>query len=125
MIRLNSLDCGYKDQKILKDINLEIKNHLTILGVNGSGKSTLAKTICGLLEYSGEIILDSQNLNKLSLKQKAKTISYIPAKLDVYDEFISVDEFVLLGRFAYKDSFFSYTQKDKTIRDNKELMRYI
>jgi len=117
LIRLSLLDCGYKDQKILKDINLEIKNHLTILGVNGSGKSTLAKTICGLLEYNGEIILESQNLNKLSLKQKAKTISYIPAKLDVYDEFISVDEFVLLGRFAYKDSFFSYTQKDKTIRD--------
>lgn len=117
MIELRSLDCGYKDKKILENIDLKIDNHLTILGINGSGKSTLAKTISGLIDYEGDVVLNGQNLKNTPLKERAKTISYIPAKLEVYDEHITVDEFVLLGRFAYKENFFSYTQKDKTIRD--------
>jgi len=117
LIELCSLYCGYKSKNILQDINLKINTHLTILGINGSGKSTLAKTMCGLVEYMGDIFIDKQNLKNIHLSQKAKIISYIPAKLEVYDEHITVDEFVLLGRFAYKDKFFSYSQKDKNIRD--------
>lgn len=117
MIELKNISCFYGKNTVLENINLKIPNHLTILGVNGSGKSTLAKTICDLIDYDGEIFMDEVNLKKLSLKQKAKNISYIPTKLEVYDRFISVDEFVLLGRFSHKESFFSYTKQDEKIRD--------
>ena len=117
MIELRCVTCAYKDKEVLKNINLKTASHINILGANGSGKSTLAKTICGIIPYGGDVILNSTNIKELSLKTKAKTISYIPAKLDVYDEHISVNEFVLLGRFAYKESFFSYTKKDEALRD--------
>jgi iron complex transport system ATP-binding protein len=100
---------------ILQNVSLEVQNHLTILGANGSGKSTLAKAICGLVPYEGEIKLNARNVEELSLKEKAKTISYIPAKLEIYDNFIRVEEFVLLGRFPYKKSFFDYSKEDKNI----------
>ncbi|MCK9492217.1 MAG: ABC transporter ATP-binding protein [Sulfurimonas sp.] len=118
MIKLDSLNINYNDKNILKEISLEIGGHLNILGANGSGKSTLAKTICGLVEYNGEVYINEKNIRDLSLKQRAKLLTYVPTKLEVYDEFINVEEFVLLGRFAYKDSFFDYSDKDKKIAKN-------
>ena len=115
MINLQNLSCSFNQKTILQNINLEIKEHTTILGANGSGKSTLAKAICSLLKYDGEVIINSTNTKELNLIQRAKLLSYIPAKLEVYDPFISVEEFVLLGRFAYKKSFFEYSLQDKNI----------
>ncbi len=115
MIELNSLTCNYNNRTILQNISQNIESHLTILGANGSGKSTLAKAICGLVKYEGQIKINSTQTQNLSLNERAKLLSYIPAKLEVYDEFITVEEFVLLGRFPYKDNFFDYSVKDKNI----------
>ncbi len=115
MIELDSLSISFEEKTIIKNLSLEIKNHLSILGANGSGKSTLAKAICDLVSFEGEIKIDSKNIQSLNLKEKAQLISYIPAKLEVYDEYISVYEFVLLGRFPYKKSFYEYSTKDKYI----------
>ncbi|MEA3330537.1 MAG: ABC transporter ATP-binding protein [Campylobacterota bacterium] len=115
MIELKALACSFDKKIILQDISLQIKNHLTILGANGSGKSTLAKAVCGLVEFSGEVFIESKNIKELSLTQRAKTLSYIPAKLEIYDNFITLYEFVLLGRFPYKKSFFEYSKRDKNI----------
>lgn len=118
MIKLKNLYCSYDKEEILKDVSLNIENHLSVLGANGSGKSTLAKAICSLIEYKGEIAIQSQNLQELSLNERAKQISYIPAKLEIFDSHITLFEFVLLGRFPYKTSFFDYSQKDKNIAKN-------
>jgi len=115
MIKLDSLRCSYDDKTIINDITLEIDNHLSILGANGSGKSTLAKALCSLIEYDGRVSVDSKDTKELSLKERAKLISYIPAKLEVYDPYISVEEFVLLGRFAHKQNFLDYSDKDRKI----------
>jgi iron complex transport system ATP-binding protein len=115
MIELTNIKCEFNKRVILDDISLKIENHLSILGANGSGKSTLAKAICGLIACDGEIKINAKTLQELSLKERAKTISYIPAKLEIYDHFITVEEFVLLGRFPYKKSFFDYGNKDKNI----------
>ncbi|MFT5835754.1 MAG: iron complex transport system ATP-binding protein [Sulfurimonas sp.] len=118
MIRLESLSVKYDEKNILTDISLEIQNHLTILGANGSGKSTLAKALCNLIEYEGSVRIDAKDVKELSLKDRAKLLSYVPAKLEVYDPFISVEEFVLLGRFAHKKNFLDYSDKDKKIAQN-------
>jgi len=115
MIHLENVTCRFDRRLILDGISLNIEKHLSILGANGSGKSTLAKAICGLNAYEGEIHLNGVETQELSLNDKAKAISYIPAKLDIYDNFISVAEFVLLGRFPYKKNFFDYSEQDKEI----------
>lgn len=118
MIRLDSLSVRYDDKTILKDISLSVENHLSILGANGSGKSTLAKALCSLVEYEGSVSIDGRDIKNISLIERAKLLSYIPAKLEVYDPFISVEEFVLLGRFAHKKNFLDYSDKDKKIAQN-------
>ncbi|MEA3370986.1 MAG: ABC transporter ATP-binding protein [Campylobacterota bacterium] len=115
MIELKNLKCAFDGRTILENVSLNIESHLSILGANGSGKSTLAKAICSLTPYDGEVSINATNTKELSLNEKAKLISYIPAKLEIYDSFITVEEFVLLGRFPYKKSFFEYSDKDKNI----------
>ncbi|EDZ63572.1 ABC transporter, ATP-binding protein [Sulfurimonas gotlandica GD1] len=118
MIRLDALSVKYDDKSILKDISLSVDNHLSILGANGSGKSTLAKALCNLIEYEGSVSMNDKNIKEMTLKERAQVVSYIPAKLEVYDPFISVEEFVLLGRFAHKKNFLDYSDKDKKISQN-------
>jgi len=86
---------------ILKDISfsLEAGEHLIILGSNGVGKTTLAKVLCGMTP-SSSVSIDGINPSKLYGEKRAKLINYIPPKLDVFDEFISVRAFLELGSFS-------------------------
>ncbi|MBC8238428.1 MAG: ABC transporter ATP-binding protein [Helicobacteraceae bacterium] len=117
MIEIKNLSCTFDEKTILENINLNISHHLSILGANGSGKSTLAKAICGLIKTDGEVHIHKQEIQTFERKQRAKTISYIPAKLEVYEQNITVEEFVLLGRFPHKTAFFDYSAKDKKIAE--------
>ncbi len=115
MIKLKNISCSFEQNSILEDVSLEIKEHLSILGANGAGKSTLAKIICKLVEYRGDVFLNGENIKDLSIKKRAQLLSYIPAKLDIYDSFISVEEFVLMGRYIHKNSLFTYGENDKKV----------
>ncbi len=113
MLRVEGLTCKYDNQLILDDISLHISDHLSILGANGSGKSTLAKALCKLIDFKGKVSIEERDIMMLSSLELAKAITYIPAKLEVYDPYISVYDYVLLGRFPYKKSFFDYSAMDK------------
>ena len=117
MIEFRNYSCSFADRYILNDINIDIPKHLIILGSNGCGKSTLVKSLCKLVDYEGDIFLNAKNIKEFTQKELAQQIVYIPTKLDINDEYISVEEYVLLGRFPYKKSFFDYTKDDKNIAD--------
>ncbi len=87
LIEVNNL--SYKD--ILHEVSLSISENLVILGENGAGKSTLAKFMCGLIP-SNKIFLDKKELT--SYKNRAQLINYIPATLSIYDENITVQEYL-------------------------------
>ena len=79
------------------DFTLNEGENLVILGANGVGKSTLAKVLCAL-EPSSCVTLFDKNLAQLSAKERAHYINYLPAKLDIFDEYISVYEYLELSR---------------------------
>ncbi|HIC12181.1 MAG TPA: ABC transporter ATP-binding protein [Sulfurimonas sp.] len=123
MIKLKNITCRFSKKTILEDISLDIPSHLSILGANGSGKSTLAKIICNLVDFDGAVVVNDKEIHEYTLKERAKLLSYIPAKLDVYDSFITLDEFVLLGRYAHKNSLLDYSFTDKKIA--KECLEFL
>jgi len=123
MIKCSNVTCKFQEKTVLKNISLNIHSHLSILGANGAGKSTLAKVICDLVSYEGTVLVNEKNIKEYSLKERAILLSYIPAKLEVYDNFITLEEFVLLGRFAHKTSLFDYSKKDKIIA--KECLEFL
>ncbi|PHO10924.1 iron ABC transporter ATP-binding protein [Malaciobacter canalis] len=88
---------------ILKNISFFLNENLVVLGENGAGKSTLAKVICGLIE-SEAIELYEKNLNSLSQQERANFINYIPPKLSIFDEYITLKEFLELSSINSVDA---------------------
>ncbi len=120
MIKLNGVSCGYENKRILEDVSfaLDKQSHLSIFGLNGSGKSTLAKAISGLIGYEGSITVDGRELKTLSDRERAKCISYIPAKMELFEQYNTLEEFVLLGRYPHKAAYQNYTEYDHEITRN-------
>ncbi|MDB2405332.1 ATP-binding cassette domain-containing protein [Arcobacteraceae bacterium] len=76
--------------------NLEENQNLIILGSNGAGKTTLAKVLCGIIANQ-EVDIEGINPSKVYGDKRIKLINYIPAKLEIFDEHISVYEFLNLS----------------------------
>lgn len=98
MLQINSFK-----NSILHDITLHLKDkeNLIILGSNGAGKSTLAKVLCGI-KPSDSVQLFSKKLHTLSAKQRAKLINYVPPKLEIFDEYISLREYLEISKLYSK-----------------------
>ena len=92
------LEINKYNSDILSDItfSLEEGENLIILGENGAGKSTLAKVLSNLIE-NDNVKLFNQNLHDLSDNKRAKYINYIPPKLSIFDEYITLREFFELA----------------------------
>jgi len=83
---------------ILKDITFTLENrNLIVLGNNGAGKTTLAKVLSGIIR-SNSVKIDDQNPSQIFGSSRTKLINYIPAKMEVYDEFMSVEEFLDINK---------------------------
>jgi len=88
---------NYSDN-ILKNIHLEFnkKQNFIILGSNGAGKSTLAKILCGITP--SDIQIENQNLSSYNSKERTKLINYVPAKLEIFDEYLTLNEYLDLSK---------------------------
>lgn len=88
---------------ILTNINFHLNEgeNLIILGSNGAGKSTLAKILCGI-SYSQAVELFGRELNSFSAKERSEFINYVPPKLEMFDEYLSLREYLELSRLYSK-----------------------
>ncbi|BFU78944.1 ABC transporter ATP-binding protein [Arcobacter sp. 15-2] len=87
---------------ILHDISFTLENkNLIILGSNGAGKTTLAKVLSGVTKSSC-VTIDDKNPATVYGEKRTQLINYIPPKLEMYDEFMSVEEFLKLNQL-YSD----------------------
>lgn len=81
---------------ILKNITFQMDDNFIILGSNGAGKSTLAKVLCNIIDNKS-VDLFGENISLFSAKERTKIINYIPAKFEVFDEYLDVEEFLHLS----------------------------
>lgn len=80
-LEIQDLTCGYGSREVVSDANftLESGEVLCLLGPNGVGKTTLFKALLGLLRLNrGKILIDGEDLRKLSRKKLASLIGYVP-----------------------------------------------
>ena len=102
-LAINNLKAGYGKMEILHDFNLKIAKgqSLCLIGPNGAGKSTVLHSIFGFTNiFSGSIIVDGQDVTKLTPSQKlAKAgIAYILQDKSVFPQ-MTVEENLLMGGF--------------------------
>lgn len=112
-----NLSVGYSGKVLIHDINLSVEKGriLTLIGPNGSGKSTILKTITRHLEkIAGVIVLENQNLTKLSNKELAKRLSVMLTER-INPELMTCEQVVAMGRYPYTNYFGTMTAQDREI----------
>lgn len=117
MFKADQLTIGYEHKPLISEINFDCTagDLVILLGVNGIGKSTLLKTLCGLLDpLSGHIYFDQQDIFAMTPSERARLISGVFTGRD-FDPFISVREFVALGRYPYTNWLGSLSEADTAI----------
>ena len=74
MLICNNIKKSFGEIEVLKGVSFELKNAeiVTIVGPSGAGKTTLLQILGTLLNTDeGEVIIDNQNITKLSPKEIA------------------------------------------------------
>ncbi|MCT4613322.1 MAG: ABC transporter ATP-binding protein [Marinifilaceae bacterium] len=107
LIELTDICAGYKENIVLENVNLSIKENdfLGIIGPNGGGKTTLLKIILGIIKpFSGQI----------NYSNKSKIIGYLPQVNMIDKNFpINVNQVVLSGLMSKKKLWSRYSKDDK------------
>ena len=111
MITIKKVGVSYAMQPhVLKNCNATIEGPTItgIIGPNGAGKSTLLKAILGLIQSSGEILIDGEPTKKVLQK-----IAYVEQKSQIDFTFpITIRECVALGRTVKKKPLQRLTKED-------------
>lgn len=112
---------GSHGTPVLNGASLELKQGEIgiLLGKNGSGKTTLFKNILGIEKpASGQIRFEGENLLKMSRRERARRIAYVPQHIHFGD--LSVMDSVLMGRVSYfgmKAGLEDYIAVEKILED--------
>ena len=117
IMKIQNLYSGYGNENIIKGIDLDIaKGELIgVIGPNGSGKTTLLRTMTGILKpQNGKILINSENLSKISHREIAKKVAVV--KQNIESTMLSINDYVLMGRFPYYNKFqFFEKQNDRKL----------
>lgn len=119
-IQLQDVSCGYSDKKnVLEHISFQVNTGeiCCILGPNGVGKTTLFKTVLRLMKPTGgRILIDGEELNKLTPGQMAKSMAYV-SQYHVPPFPYVVKDVVMLGRIGSVRYFGQPSKLDKEITE--------
>ena len=106
-IEFREISFAYRPGKpVLDKVNcIPAENSISILaGVNGCGKSTLLKTAAGILRpSSGEIIIGGVPSTRISSRQLAQYLAYLPQN-PVHPESFTVKELLHCARYLHNTS---------------------
>ena len=100
MLSVNNLTKSFGKFTALSEVSFEIKDGdvLLLLGPNGAGKTTAIRCIMGLLNFRGEIKLDSLDARGDGVLLREK-IGYVPQQSSYYDSLTILDQGRLMAGF--------------------------
>ncbi len=122
-IEIKGLCAGYgggaiKDcDDVIRNINFRVEKGecLCVLGPNGCGKSTLLKSIAGILNYRGSVLVDGGDISAVPRKELARKIALLGQNMQVFFPY-TVYETVSMGRYAWSRGILkNLSAQDKTI----------
>ena len=117
MLEVKGLCAGYGGGDVIRNItfNVDMGECLCVLGPNGCGKSTLLKSIAGILDYRGSVLVEGGGISGIPRKQLARKIALLGQNMQVFFPY-TVYETVSMGRYAYSQGFLkNLSAQDKTI----------
>ncbi len=123
MLKVKNLSFRYGrcSPQVLQGVDLELGEGQVgiLLGKNGSGKTTLFKNLLGIHRPgSGSVEFGGEDLLKLSRRQRAQRIAYVPQ--DIQFGALTVFDSILMGRisrFGLKATAEDYEAVEQILRD--------
>ncbi|HED04298.1 MAG TPA: heme ABC transporter ATP-binding protein [Candidatus Fraserbacteria bacterium] len=115
-IAIESLSFAYNGQRVLRDIDLEVKpgELLALIGPNGSGKTTLLRQISGALRPArGAVYLDGQEVARLKPAELARRLAALEQEQSVGFDY-TVRELVSLGRIPHRGRLSRWRPEDES-----------
>ncbi len=85
-----------------------------LIGPNGAGKSSLLRAIVGLVDASGDVLVDGAPLAIRSRRRRSELVAYVPQSPILPDDMTGF-EYVLLGRAPYVGYFGTESRHDKAM----------
>ncbi|SDO80509.1 iron complex transport system ATP-binding protein [Paenibacillus sp. yr247] len=116
VLEAQSLQLTYGETSIFQSLSLQIpKGKITVfIGSNGCGKSTLLRSLARLLKpKSGAILLDSNEIAKLSTKEVARRMAILPQAPSA-PEGLTVRQLVKQGRYPYQNWLQQWSAEDES-----------
>jgi iron complex transport system ATP-binding protein len=113
MIEFKNAQIGYTNVLLnVENLTLMKGSIYALIGANGSGKTTLLNSIIGKTKLqNGQLLLNGIEHNLLSSKELSKTIAFVESRFDGV-EFLTVRDYVALGRTPYTNTFGRLTPAD-------------
>ena len=102
MIELRDVTVRFGAVDAVRDVSLTVESGewIALIGPNGAGKTSMLRAMCRLVAFRGKIELDGQSVRRLSRRELAQVIAFVP-QTPVTPHELTVAEYVLLGRTPY------------------------
>ena len=116
-LEVKNLQYSIDNNIILQNISLHVKEKqfVGLIGPNGSGKTTLLRNVYRIIKPdAGELMLDEQDLSKLSTRETAKRMAVLRQEMETEFDY-TVEEIVAMGRFSHHRLLDPDTEEDKQI----------
>jgi iron complex transport system ATP-binding protein len=119
LLSIRNVSFGYPGHRVLDSIHFSADGgqFIVLMGVNGAGKSTLLDIAAGLRSPdSGEVLLQDRDVRKWPARERSRRISHLPQGTRNELPF-TVEQVVLMGRYAYADRWFESDEDHAYARD--------
>ncbi|MBI4776134.1 MAG: ABC transporter ATP-binding protein [Deltaproteobacteria bacterium] len=124
MLELRNVTKAYRDQRVLTEVNFEVRERemVSIMGKSGAGKSTLLAIIAGLVRPdTGQVLYDAGNISDLNEEELAAFrlhhVGFIFQDFKLIPS-LSVHDNILLGIYPRRD--IATAEKEKRVREFAE-----
>lgn len=117
ILEARGLAIGYRDRVVGRGLEMSLAEGevLALLGPNGGGKTTLLRTLLGLIPpVDGEVRLAGKPLGRLSVRERARLMAYVP-QVHAGTFAFTVEDLVLMGRSAHGSLFSRPTARDRNV----------
>ncbi len=117
-LRLETISASLGGRRVVDGVSTSFAagELVALLGPNGVGKTTLLRAAAGLIGYSGRILLDGEDLQLLSPRERATRIAYL-AQMPTVHWPMRVSDIVALGRLPHLASIARLSEADQAAID--------
>lgn len=93
-VSINNVSLVYDDHQALKDVSLKLQkgNFYALVGDSGAGKSSLVNLLVRFYDpSSGQILINSQNINDFTLESLHDKIAYVTQHIMIFNDTIAAN----------------------------------